>query len=954
MCALVTGKGNSDMDEEDLLRNGSAILKMPTLVIRHNDSTITTTQPKINLDSGLLMKPRLEFGHTMQWGSSKTQPSLDSTDFLSKTNFAKPSAFGHAGGLSNILAHAKATFGSPSHTPGSFSPHPSGGLGAMKLEPPKPALPTSSNFMTNSTTTLFNTKPATNNNFPTFQSNSSAFGSKQLGSSWPSASGNLNGSVFKTPHFPAKSTFGHSSTFGTQTKPSGFGSSAPAFGQQPYVPPKSVASTFGQPTFVPPKPPAPSFGAAPNRTFGKSTAPKFGSTSFGNSGSLSINRPFTATSSIPPTQRNGEVSQEPVFGSKIKIRRMLATKESQQKKKAAFEQYAGPADTKLSSNPFADAMQRAKNPVPLRTDSDVMEESTGSSDYSEEYDSEMSDVSGFTDEEPQDPIPEAAPVLGDTMERGPSIPYAVAMTPAQPPYASPTKLLMSPVNVKPLSPVKAASPIKQLSPIKAVSQSPERMPVINDVGHESEEVSSIPSPTPQAEPEPILSSPNRKPKRRSNSKTPQHIPSNTTSPAANHELVLSPPITKKIKRAEDIIKEIESPKVPSKRASRQIKTSPEYAKKTTPNHVSPAHKANGDMPREVHKPSNEVGSHLDLDSPSMCLSIPRALLKQATGNKVKKAPKVRKPSGRPPRRQSARTPNYPSFPTPSQVPPTPAYPTAPSTPEHPSATPAYTVPATPAYRPETPMYAPPTPAYPSQTPSHPSSAAPKHMQKPVPVTHDRRIHAPTKAEMMEKMMKKQKELEKAARKAKAKKPRIGPKSFMRRIGKQVESEPEMPAPVDDSSLFYKSELISQFSGRTDQSAPYRARFKQNQLYLCYLRRRALDLVHSLFPDLRCGGNFCPETEDIDGLLEYIITSLENQDSSTRCMHSLSDSGREPKNKIEVRLCRAGKNTVRSLQRKLVILLKLVLPSLSLQQIDKEGIQTLPKLIHKVITENSVR
>ena len=940
------------MDEEDILRNGGALLKMPTFVIQKDNSTITTTQSKINLDSGLLMKPRLEFGQTLQWGSSKTQPRLDSTDFLSKTNFAAANTFGAAAGLGSMVAPAKATFGSPSHAPGSFSPHPSGGIGALKLEPPKPTPPTSSNFMTNPTTGLFNTKPATTNNFPTFQNNQTSFGSKQLGSSWPSTStGTLNGSVFKTPPFPTKTAFGQSSAFGVQPKPSAFGSNAPAFGQQPFVPPKPVAATsFGQSNFVPPKPPPPSFGGPPNRTFGTTTVPAFGSTAFGNSGSLGLKRPYTATSSIPPAQRNGEISQEPVFGSKAKIRRMLATKESQQKKKAAFEQYAEPADTKLSSNPFADAMQRAKNPMPRRhTDSDVIEESTGSSDYSEEYDSELSEVSGFTDEEPQEPIPEV-PVLTE-MERGPSVPYAVAMTPAQP-YASPTKLPTSPIKPH-MSPVKLPpSPVKQLSPIKSASQSPEKLPVINDVGHESEEVSSIPSPTPEPELEPVLSSPTRKPKRRSKSKTPQRVPSNTSSPAANHEQVPSPLITKKIKRAEDIIKEIESPKPASRRASRQTsKTSPDHLK-TTPNHVSPAHKPNGDILREDRRPSNEVWGHIDLDAPAMSLSIPQLLLNQATGKPNKKAAKVRKPSGRP-RRQSARTPNYPSIPTPSQVPPTPAYPTAPSTPEHPSATPAYPVPATPAYRPETPMYAPPTPAYPSQTPSHPSSAAPNYVPRPVPVRHDRRIHAPTKAEMMEKMMKKQRELERAKKAKKARKARIGPKSYMRKLGKQVESEPEEQL-VDDSSLFYKSEFLSQYSGRTDQSAPYRARFKQNQLYLCYLRRRALDLVHTLFPDIRCGGNFCPETEDIDGLLEYIITSLKNQDSSTRCMHSLPDSGREAKNRIEVRVCRAGKNTVRSLQRKLIILLKLVLPSLSLQQIEKEGIQTLPKLIHKVITENSVR
>jgi len=858
------------MDEEDGLRN--QILKMPTLVVHHNDRTITTTQHKHVHESNLLTKPKLELEKT-SWGASKIQPRLDSSDFLSKTNFTSSLSSRLTGSLGSKLTPPRATFGSPAH-PASFGFSMLNGTQSFLAAETKPPLfpppPSATGQFGNLNNKLFPSKPMLNPSAPGI-----SFGKNSLNSSFTS-NGLVNGSVFTAPPLFPKNTnitkFGQSPGFSSASQNAGLFGSAPKFGS---------TSSLG-------------FGAS-----------KFGVTNpLAGMGSKFGSNSLTA----PPRPRNGELSHEPVFGSREKVRMMLATKEK--KTSSAFEQYAGSTSEQTSSNPFADAMRKAKNPSPRRrTDSELFEE-TSSSYYTESGESDdnsdvSGDLSGFTDEEVEDSksmneltevkdlpekfVPSALPTLPEEN----SIPEALGETPLQP-WTSPVKV--------------HKSPIKHPSPTKSTAS-----PIPNHITDNLLESSA----SPQVQ-------------------------------VKNAEVHTPEPITRSTRRT-------------SRRSS------------GTPTHVSssaPLPHMNGDISSE-YKPSNEVSGHIDLEIPSLSLSIPMVLLKEAAP--TNKKTRTRAPSGR--TRRTLRTPN--PYATPLYQPVTPGYPAR--TPVHPSATPSYQPPSTPAYfTPSTPYHPSATPAYnepptpmpilPPPTPVHMPPATPMHLPRPTSphmptpavtpmhtartpsntlATHslhnkyNPKLHAPTKQEMMERLGKKLK--------PKAKKTRnvcIGPKSFMRKVGRKVQSDTgdDMPR---NKNLFYKSDLLSASSGRTDVDAAHRSRFKQNQMYLCYLRQRALDLVISLFPDLRCGGNFRKSSDDVDGLLDYITTCLENRDSSTRCMPSSSSTRKN----LQVIVHSNTKACIRKLQRQICKLLKLMLPSLSLEMIEKEGINTLPKLIHKVISEN---
>jgi len=173
-------------------------------------------------------------------------------------------------------------------------------------------------------------------------------------------------------------------------------------------------------------------------------------------------------------------------------------------------------------------------------------------------------------------------------------------------------------------------------------------------------------------------------------------------------------------------------------------------------------------------------------------------------------------------------------------------------------------------------------------------------------------------------------------------PKIGPKSFLRRVNRLRED-----SDADEADMFYREELRSISSGRTDLHAPYQSRFRENQKYLCYLRQRALDLMITVFPDIRIGGNFCAATDDVEGLLDYVTIALQGKDNSARCMPS-----RPSKRTVaHVVLGAASKYTIRTLQRKIVRLIRLILPSVTLGNLEHQNISTLPQLIHRVIKEN---
>ncbi|KAF6020520.1 hypothetical protein EB796_021177 [Bugula neritina] len=429
-----SGKGNSDMDEEDGLRN--QILKMPTLVVHHNDRTITTTQHKHVHESNLLTKPKLELEKT-SWGASKIQPRLDSSDFLSKTNFTSSLSSRLTGSLGSKLTPPRATFGSPAH-PASFGFSMLNGTQSFLAAETKPPLfpppPSAMGQFGNLNNKLFPSKPMLNSSAPGI-----SFGKNSLNSSFTS-NGLVNGSVFTAPPLFPKNTnitkFGQSPGFSSASQNAGLFGSAPKFGS---------TSSLG-------------FGAS-----------KFGVTNpLAGMGSKFGSNSLTA----PPRPRNGELSHEPVFGSREKVRMMLATKEK--KTSSAFEQYAGSTSEQTSSNPFADAMRKAKNPSPRRrTDSELFEE-TSSSYYTESGESDdnsdvSGDLSGFTDEEVEDSksmneltevkdlpekfVPSALPTLPEEN----SIPEALGETPLQP-WTSPVKVHKSPI--KHPSPTKStASPI---------------------------------------------------------------------------------------------------------------------------------------------------------------------------------------------------------------------------------------------------------------------------------------------------------------------------------------------------------------------------------------------------------------------------------------------------------------------------------------------------------------
>ena len=938
MLSLVTGKGNSDMDEEDILRNGNQLLKMPTLVVRHNEQTITTTQHRLNHESSLLMKPRLELEQT-QWGASKIQPRLDSSDFLSKTNFANSLNLSSKlvnPSFGSKLTPPSGTFGSPSHS-GSFSSGMLNGNGSTSMPGSelKPAAfmspPQSSPNLLANTSSMFNSKPGllTNPTIGGFSTSSNAFPSKPVGSGFM-ANGPLNGTVpvFKAPLFQSNtgtSMFGQTSGFGSKTQSSLFGSAptssfgnkASSFGSKP--------STFGS------KPST--FGNKPS-TFGNKPS-SFGVNKFGMSAPLSSMVSAGSFQPMPSRSRNGELNHEPVFGSREKVRNTVATKEEKEKPSTAFEQYAGSSGA-TSSNPFAEAMRKAKNPSPRRLDSDDVFDESSSSYYTESETGESEDVSGFTDEDEDVSLGEesvaAHPVISDDTV---SIPGEVGSTPLQPWPSS----LKSPIK----SPLKSPKPI--MSPAKSLA-SPKFSQVDEKWSSSWYEASSEPVQSTNTSP-----ARSRKPSKANTPSVPS-TPSAPGSPTASLQPISPPTITrsKKDKKLKEITESPavhRSPRRGRRRSSTKSIISPEHIPSKTPVHASPAQQPNGDIGTLDRPSPTEVCGHIDLDMPSLSLSIPKVLLDQATGEKKKSKARTR------PRRASARTPNpyaatpiYPAA-TPAYEFQTPAHP--PATPNYAPQTPAYFAPQTPAYSSNTPsatpqyhtqgsILPPPTPTHipPPATPA-PAPAPPAPLAPSAPNRYNPRIHAPTKEQMMAKFNKKIK---------KPKKARIGPKSFLQKRGVKVRSDSEDDA-FDEKTMFHRSELVPFLSGRTDRFAPYRSRFKQNQKFLCYLRRRACDLILCLFPDLRFGGSFTADSDDVDGLIDKIIVCLENQDSSSRCMRSMTSSRKE----LEVRLCRAEKPAVRQLQQKLCKLLRLMLPSLSLQMVEDKGIKTLPALIHHVITEN---
>ena len=874
MLFLCAGKGNSDMDEEDVLRNGNQLLKMPTLVVRQNDQTITTTQHRLNHDSGLLMKPKLELEQT-QWGASKIQPRLDSSDFISKTHFANSTKF--TGG--SKLTPPSATFGSPSH-PGSFSSGLLNGnlswnstdlKSGILCTPPHPSQSLSHSHPGTSTSFSAQQNLFANSTIGFASSNGTTFNSQRLTSGIPFMSGlmqstNINGSVFKAPRLL-----------------------------------QSNAGSFGSYSGFASKPQTGLFGSISHSGFGQK-APSFGTSKFG--------MPVTSLSSIvasvafqpkQPRVRNGDMNDEPVFGSREKVRNTVITKEEKLKPASAFEQYAGVAGA-ATSNPFADAMRKAKNPSPKQVNSDDLFDEYSSSYYSE-TDSEESEESITTDEEDEDVS------LGEETDSvfpaddAVSVPGEIGSTPSQS-WLSPIPLTKSPLK-------QLASPTKSLTSPQLNNHG---ISTLSEHNHEAH------SPKPSS----------------------QKIHTNElqSQPASSNSSVVGSPAMSSILEASLSDSGIGLKKT-SLSVSAKTVLPPRRDSLRSPDrgpnksHASPSkNQPNGD----IGLPSLQVSGHIDLEKPALSLSIPKALLTKPSKTR------------RPPRRNSARTPNpymsTPSYRTtksynkpqqpsdsPNYAPPTPAYFT-PATPMHRPATPPYhgqaslLPPATPIHAPPTPVHAPATPLH-IPTPVHTSTLA----SAPVMPSnkYNPRIHAPTKEQMMRK------------RKPKT---RIGPKSFLLKRGLIVKND-SVEEHLDNAHVFKKSELLSTTSGRTDPFAPHQSRFRQNQKYLCYLRRRACDLIVSLFPDLRYGGNFSCESEDVDGLIEYIIICLENQDPSTRCMPSKSSARKE----LEVSLCRASKATIRTLERKLCKLLKLMLPSINLDMLETEGIKTLPALIHKVITEN---
>lgn len=968
----IVGKGNSDMDEEDLLRNGNQLLKMPTLVVRQNEHTITTTQHRINHDSGLLMKPKLELENKPLWGGSKLQPRMDSSDFLSKTSFASSLSSklsSNGGGFGSKLTPPSGTFSSPSHS-GSFT---SGMLNGNALNLSntdiKPgtfqqalsAVPpySSPNVLPYSATTMSNSKPSMLNHCT---SSSMAFSAK------PSLSGGflqnrpLNGSsVFKTPALFNKAVsmvkFGAQTGFG---QPTGFGNKS-----------SQAAGLFGSSATL-------SFGQKPHSPGSVS----FGVKKFGMQPSL-LNKMFGG-SSVSMQSRNGELLQ-PVFGTKEKVRNMVATKDEKEKQASAFEQYAG-STGETTSNPFADAMRKAKNPSPKhRTDSDILDE-TSSSYYSETDDSDESgELSGFTDEEITGvpsvdeglEISDISPPLSSAVASAVEsefthnvVPhYLVNHTPKHLALSEDEHSIPGEIGSTPLQPWTSPFVHPYKSPLKHIL-SPRKSHASPTLNHTNSEVPGVADPplwqeTPlpnNIEEEHVSSSANRKNKRTKVSSRTPSVPSSPTITSLDQQIA-SPPYSKRSKICDinsDNIVESLAPRTRRRGSRSSSIISPVHPPGKPLNHVgsasttaTPQH--NGDIIMES-KPLNEVSGHIDLDTPAMSLSIPMLLLKQATPQTPaqKKKTKTRAPSGRT-RRSSLRTPN-PYASTPAYTPATPAYPTQTpaQSPVHPSATPSYAQTPAPYMVPPTPSYppVPPTPVHPSQatmhsSPAPPAPPAPSHPPalQNTTNTYNPKLHAPTKQEMMERMMK-NKVLVPPVKKSK--KTRLGPKCFKKRVGLKILSDSESEKPID-KSLFRKSEFLPTQSARTERFAPYQARFKQDQLYLCYLRRRALDLIVSLFPNIRCGGTLSEETDDVEGLIDYLITCLENQDGPLRCMDSLHSAREE----LEVRLCPASKIIIRRLQCKLCKLLKLMLPSLSLQMIDNEGIQTLPRLIHKVIMENNV-
>lgn len=617
----------------------------------------------------------------------------------------------------------------------------------------------------------------------------------------------------------------------------------------------------------------------------------FGSNSFGTGLPLRMSATSMLNMAASGTKygRNGEVKHEPIFGSKEKVRNTVAKSDSHSRFNA-FERYADGGGTK-SANPFADAMRRAKNPSPHQySDSDCLTEDESSSYYSGSDYSQDSGVSGSSDEDS---------VISDIDDISKSLPPSVTngnhlaeVRPGVP--ATPCDIPLQ-WNMPPLY-------VTNNLPGSSQAMPPPYSSPVQSSGHtKSANSAMLPSPD------------------KSNNLA-DGVATNVTGtlpgiPPAT-ALDLQPKQNSLVSADEEMPTESHLSKHPSsqtveKSASPRMELS----------HLDHHHQLNNSQVKtdvvqlNGNVQTSEVSGNIDLDTPSLTLSIPSLLLSQASGpNKSRKKRRASR------RSSSSRTPNRPTC----------------QTPVHGSKTPSYSFNTTDYPCPATPVFTPnkANNQVKNQTVTISSQGTKKTAHGPS------RARAPTKPEALEKMRKQG--LLPPVKRSRAK---IGPKSYMHRVNGRVltDSEDELT-----KSMFHKSEMQPRLSARADNSAPYQSRFKQNQTYLLFLRRRALDLVLSLFPDIRVGGNFCFESDDVDGLLDYITMCLEHKDSSRRCMDSMHSS----RNDLQVSICSSSKKTVRQLNTRLCRLIRLVLPSLTLSQLEKQGVKTMSALIHKIIIENS--